>query len=241
MFDTPNDQITRITRDDVFIPLRTLHMRFFASVALSAGLLVTSSFSAHAQTPPTPASGPCLTPEQKQVNDAYYAITRPTSRDDQMPFFDPEYFAGTWDFIARAVDSPLGPGGESAGTLTIKSAGGCKYEGELKGEDPDGKAFTRTITFDFDGTKKQLTWTEVDSRGYTVATAGPVGGELGGLFHYHFGTTAPVKIGGKAVALKGVFEMSSPAYFKIDYQFAVDGGPVGNFGRATFEKQLAGH
>jgi hypothetical protein len=205
-----------------------------------SAVVLTTALSAEAQTAPSPPSGPCLTPEQKQVNDAYYAIDRPTSRDDQMPFFDPEYFAGTWDFIARAVDSPLGPGGESAGTLTIRSAGGCKYEGEMKGEDPDGKAFTRRITFDFDGAKKQLTWTEVDSRGYTIATSGPVGGELGGLFHYHFETTAPVKTGSKSIALKGVFEMSSPAFFKIDYQFAVDGGAPANFGRATFDKQLTG-
>jgi hypothetical protein len=194
--------------------------------------------SAQAQTAPTPTSGPCLTPDQKKVNDAYYALTRPTSRDDAMPFFDPEYFAGTWEYLSRATDSPLGLGGESAGTVTIKSAGGCKYEGEMKGEDPDGKAYTRKITFEFDSEKKQLTWTETDSRGYAFTTAGPVGGELGGLFHYHFDTTSPIKFEGKTIAFKGVFEMSSPAYFKIDYHASIDGGAAANFGRATFEKKL---
>jgi hypothetical protein len=213
-------------------------MRIFYGVALSSALLAGTALPARAQTAPTPPSGPCLTPDQKKVNDAYYALARPTSRDDQMPFFDPEYFSGTWEFISRAVDSPLGPGGESAGTLTIASAGGCKYTGEMKGEDPDGKAFTRKIAFEFDGTAKQLTWTETDSRGYALTTRGPVGGELGGTFHYHFDTTAPIKAGGNTIALKGVFEMSSPGYFKIDYQTSIDGGPSANFGRATFEKQF---
>lgn len=185
-----------------------------------------------------PAGGACLTAEQRAVNGAYYSLTRPTSRDDQMPFFDPEYFAGTWEFIWRVVDSPLGAGGESGGEMTIKSAGGCRYTGEMKGEDPDGKPFTRAITLTFDGAKKILTWTEVDSRGYTLAKSGPVGGELGGLFHHHFDDSPAITVGGKKIQIKGVSEMSSPAFFKTDMQMSIDGGASATFGRVTYEKKI---
>jgi hypothetical protein len=180
--------------------------------------------------------GPCLSPEQRAVNEKYYALTRPTSRDDDMPFWDPEYFAGTWEFESRVVDSPLGPGGESVGTMTVHRAGGCRYEGELKAEDPDGKSFTRKITLVYDNVKKHLVWTEVDSRGYTLVKQGPVGGELGGLFHHHFDEPIPVAVGGRRVAIKGVTEMSSPAFFKSDYQYGVDGTAMTTFGRASYAK-----
>jgi len=91
--------------------------------------------------------------------------------------------------------------------------------------------------------KKVLSWTEKDSRGYTIAKQGPVGGELGGLFHHHFGEDAatPVTtVAGKKYRFKGVSEMSSPAYFKTDMQVSTDGGPFKTFGRMTFEKQLPG-
>lgn len=204
---------------------------------MGVGILAAAG-SAAAQTGPAPAKGTCLTADQQAVNDKYNALTRPTSRDDEMPFFDPEYFAGTWDFISRQIDSPLGPGGESAGTLTIKATSGCNYEGEMKGEDPDGKPFTRKVTFVYDPAKKHLTWTEVDSRGYTLKRSGPVGGELGGLFHFHYDEPTPITAGGKKIAITGVSEMSSPAYYKSDFKASIDGGPVMTFGRATFEKRV---
>ena len=191
----------------------------------------------------TPASGRCLTPEQRKVNDAYNALTRPTSRDDTMPFFDPEYFVGTWDFDMRTQESVLGAGGESVGTLTISpTSNGCAYEGTMKGEDPDGKTFTRAINVTYDPVKKLLTWVEKDSRGYTITRSGAVGGELGGLFHHHFGedeSSPPTAAGGKKIRIKGISEMSSPAYYKTDLQISIDGSPFATFGRITHEKQLA--
>lgn len=191
-----------------------------------------------------PAAGRCLTAEQRKVNDAYNALDRPTRPNDEMPFWDPEYFVGTWDFDMRTQDSPFGPGGPSGGTLTIKSneKNGCLYEGTMKGEDPDGKAFTRTLSATYDPVKKNLTWTEKDSRGYTIVRSGPVGGELGGLFHHHFGDdpSQPVTtFAGKKIRIKGITEMSSPAYFKTDFQMSIDGEPFKTFGRVMLEKHLA--
>jgi len=210
------------------------------AVLMGFGLVALAATPASAQqySGPQPARGKCLTPEQTAVNDKYYALTRPTSRDDEMPFFDPEYFAGTWDFISRATDSPLGPGGESAGTLTIKATNGCTYEGEMKGDDPDGKPFTRKVKFVYDAAKKILTWTEADSRGYTITRTGPVGGELGGLYHHHYDEGTPMTFAGKKFVITGVSEMSSPAYYKSDFKISIDGAPPVTFGRATFEKRV---
>jgi hypothetical protein len=160
-----------------------------------------------------------------------------------MPFWDPEYFVGTWDFDMRTQDSPFGPGGQSVGTLSIKSnaSNGCLYEGTMKGEDPDGKPFTRTISATYEPIKKVLTWSEKDSRGYTILKAGSVGGELGGLFHHHFGddpATPATTFGGKKIRIKGITEMSSPAYYKTDMQMSIDGAPYVTYGRVMLEKQL---
>lgn len=185
-------------------------MRGSCTIAATTALLLCAvSAPAGAQAPMS--AGTCLSEAQRATNAAYHSLTRPTSRDDQMPFFDPEYFVGTWDVLSRAVDSPLGPGGESAGVVTIQARGGCSYGGELKGEDPDGRSFSRTIAFSYDAAVKRLTWTEVDSRGYTLDRSGVVGGELGGLFHHHFEDVPAIRAGGHEVRITGVSEMSSPA------------------------------
>jgi hypothetical protein len=230
-----------------------IHPRFRLAAGLAGALatLVVVQPAARAQqsspnaspvVPYKPAAGRCLTKEQREVNDGYNALDRPTKPGDDMLFWDPEYFVGQWNFDMRAQDSPLGQGGQSIGTLTIKAndKNGCLYEGTMKGEDPDGKAFTRTITAIYDPAKKILAWTEKDSRGYTIARNGPVGGELGGTFHHHFGDdpSPPVTtIGGKKIRFKGVTEMSSPAYYKTDMQLSIDGAPFVTYGRVLLEKE----
>jgi hypothetical protein len=221
------------------------------AVALSA--LVTVHLAAQPQQPPypktspvvpyKPATGRCLTPEQRKVNDTYNSLDRPTRPSDEMPFWDPEYFVGTWDVDIRTQDSPLGQGGQSVGTLTIRpnEKNGCLYEGTMKDEDPNGKPFTRTISAGYDPVKKILTWTEKDSRGFTIVRKGPVGGELGGLFHHHFGddpATPVTTFAGKKIQFKGITEMSSPAFYKTDIQMSIDGAPFVTYGREMLEKQL---
>lgn len=231
-----------------------MHARFGMALGLTIALSTLLLAHPAAQQPQTypktspivpykPAAGRCLTAEQRKVNDNYNALDRPTRPGDDMMFWDPEYFVGVWDFDMRVQDSPMGQGGQSVGTLTIKSneKNGCLYEGTMKGEDPEGKPFTRTISAIYDPAKKVFTWTEKDSRGYTIVNTGPVGGELGGLFHHHFGDdpSAPLTtFGGKKLRFKGVTEMSSPAYFKTDMQLSVDGAPPVTYGRVLLEKQL---
>jgi hypothetical protein len=230
--------------------LKPARNRLAAGLAISLQVIATGRGAAQQQYPSsspivsfTPAMGRCLTPEQQKVNANYNSLSRPTQPGDEQPFWDPEYLVGTWDVEMRTQESPLGPGGPAAGTLTIKSneKDPCLYEGSLKGEDPDGKPFTTTISASYDPVKKILTWTEKDSRGYTIVKQGPIGGELGGLFHHHFGedsSTPVTAFAGKKFRFKGISEMSSPAYFKTDLQFSIDGSPFKTFGRAAFEKHL---
>jgi hypothetical protein len=229
------------------IPAR---FRIAAVVAVSLPVLAFGSLTAQQPKYPTsptvdfkPATGHCLTPDQQKVNDKYNSLNRPTQPGDDQPFWDPEYLVGTWDIDMRGQESPFGPGGESIGTLTFKGdeKNPCLYTGTLTAEDPEGKKFTRTITAQYEPVKKILSWSEKDSRGYTIVKNGPVGGELGGLFHHHFGDdpSAPVTtVGGHKYRFKGVSEMSSPAYFKTDLQISTDGSPFKTFGRVTYEKQL---
>jgi hypothetical protein len=231
-----------------------IHARFglAAGLALALSSLVVDHPAAQ-QPPPYPKTSPvvaykppvgrCLTAEQRKVNDTYNALDRPTRPGDDMMFWDPEYFVGAWDFDMRVQDSLLGPGGQSIGTLTIAANGknGCLYEGTMKGEDPEGKPFTRTITATYDPAKKVLTWSEKDSRGYTIVKTGPVGGELGGLFQHHFGddpAQPATTVGGKKLRLKGNTEMSSPAYYRTEMQLSIDGAPFVTYGRVLLEKQL---
>ena len=85
---------------------------------------------------------------------------------------------------------------------------------------------------------------EKDSRGYTITRKGPIGGELGGLFHHHFGddpaAQAATTMGGHKYQFKGVTEMSSPAYFKTELSMSIDGGAYKTLGRMLFEKQVPG-
>jgi len=60
------------------------------------------------------------------------------------------------------------------GTLTIKAndKNGCLYEGTMKGEDPDGKAFTRTISAVYDPAG-ELAATHLDCHAQCLTRASP--------------------------------------------------------------------
>lgn len=181
----------------------------------------------------------CLTPAQVAHNQRIYDLARRTSIDDAMPLFDPGYFVGTWRYEWDGPDSPLGPGGSWRGTLVYRHVSGCDYEGQLRGEDGDGKPFSRTIRFTFDAAQKQLRWSETDSHGYTIAKNGPVGGELGGVFQHHWQDGTPFTVAGARVRVKGTTVMPSPAMHRMDMFISVDDAPPMRFGTAMFTKEPA--
>jgi hypothetical protein len=211
------------------------------AIAVLCGLLLQGRPAAQATgAAGQPSGNSCLTAAQLHTNEIFNSRDRPTSRDDEMPFMDPDYFLGTWNFEWDLRDSPLGPGGEWEGTVTFKNVARCSYEGDLRGTDGEGKPFTRSIRLTFDPSTKHMQWLETDSHGFELDKSGPVGGDLGGIFVHHWEGTPPVTVGGHKVRLKGTTELSSPAAHRSDVQISIDDGPFGRFGRELFTKQVAG-
>ena len=82
----------------------SLRLAIASGFVLSLSMLAVAPLAA--QQPPQypsptvefkPAVGRCLTAEQRKVNDAYNALDRATRPGDEMPFWDADYFVGTWD------------------------------------------------------------------------------------------------------------------------------------------------
>src|SRR5688572_12368081 len=65
----------------------------------------------------------CLTDAQRKTNADLKALTRPTTKDDPIWIFDPEYLVGTWTIDWNGPETPLGT--EVTGTLTVTHVEGC--------------------------------------------------------------------------------------------------------------------
>ena len=92
----------------------------------------------HSGQPTGRPSEQCLTDEAKDIIKQLKSLNRPTTKDDPIPPFDPDYFVGTWVMEWEQPESPFGNGGMLAGTLTIRPVVGCYYEGDLAAKGPDG-------------------------------------------------------------------------------------------------------
>lgn len=190
----------------------------------------------------TPVAGECLSKEQLDLIAALNALRRPTvglegNGDDPAPF-NPHYFVGTWEISGLLPDSPLGAGGEFAGTETVRQVDACAYESTVQVNAPDG-AFTIKTVMLYDRRKEYLVRLEDHSRGFRLLKVGHVGGDPGG-YASHIWETQPVSRDRSTVRLKGRTLMSSPAGFRVQMQISVDGGRFTNFGSLTWERTKPG-
>jgi len=161
--------------------------------------------------------------------------SRPTEPTDQMPPPNMAYFLGTWTFEWNVPESPLGPAGKLKGTETYRKAqDGAAYESEIEGEGPQG-AFKGRATTVYNEKEKIVTRSETGLFGVSLVKSGPIGGDLGGYYTI-FWESAPIKKDGKTIKLKGKTQMLSPAYYRLQIQISVDGGPYTNFGNPWFRK-----
>ncbi len=188
------------------------------------------------RTEPLPGKN-CLTDEQRQVNANLKALNRPTTKDDPLWIFDPEYFVGTWTLDWVGPETPIS--NEVTGTLTIAHVEGCEYEGTLQAKSATGP-FRAKIQILSDPARQWLTWVETDSRGFTVLRSGLIGGDLGGFFT-HFWDRSPLITlkGGKKIRLAGNTYIVSPGAFQLRSQISVDGGPYTSMGILWFRKEFA--
>lgn len=205
---------------------------------LALAVSAAPTFAQHSGPPIGAPRTTCLTDAERKVVTDFHARTRPTSPDDPIPPFDPDYFVGTWAMEYEAPDSPLAPEGMHTGTVTFKHVDGCYYEGELAAKGPKGAPYATKIQLVYDSAGQYLTWIEVDSRGYTLFKPGTFRADLGGYFTHYFETQA-FKIGktGPTLHVKGSTFIASPSNFRIRRSLSVDGEPYMNIGEMWFRKK----
>jgi hypothetical protein len=208
-------------------------------VALLA--LLAFAADARAQHSGAPTGAPrkqCLSDADLQVIARLKALNRPTSPDDPLPPFNPDYFVGTWAMEYDAPDTPLASEGMHAGTLAFKHVDGCYYEGELTAKDPKGATYTTRIQLMYDAAGKYLTWIETDSRGYALFKPGTIGADLGGYFTHYFETQGfKASKNGQELHVKGSTFIASPSNFRIRRSLSVGGDPYMNIGEMWFRKR----
>jgi hypothetical protein len=216
--------------------VRKVAVALVALLACAPGSVV-----ARAQHSGPPTGAPrkqCLSDADLQVIARLKALNRPTSPDDPLPPFNPDYFVGTWAMEYDAPDTPLAPEGMHAGTLTFKHVDGCYYEGDLTAKDPKGATYTTRIQLMYDAAGKYLTWIETDSRGYSLFKPGTIGADLGGYFTHYFETQGfKASKNGQELHVKGSTFIASPSNFRIRRSLAVGGDPYMNIGEMWFRKR----
>jgi hypothetical protein len=217
-----------------------LTMHWKLPIALFAAFFVSQTLAAEAQSiSPAAASLPrarCLTDQQREINAKLKALKRPTTREDPLWVFDPNYFVGTWDLEWGGPDTILTT--EVTGTLTVAHVEGCFYEGNLQAKDVNGP-FTAKIQLLMDPDRSWLTWVENDSRGFTIVKSGFVGSDLGGYFTHFWEHSPVITYKGQKLRLYGSTFMSSPAAFLLRSQLSVDGGSYLDMGGLWFRKQVS--
>ena len=210
-------------------------------VVAALGVVALCGMPASAQHSGPPTGAPraqCLSDADLQVIARLKALNRPTSPDDPVPPFNPDYFVGTWDMEYDAPDTPLAPEGMHKGTVTFRHVDACYYEGELAAKDPKGAAYTTKIQIVYDAAGRYLTWIETDSRGYTLFKPGTIGADLGGYFTHYFETQGfKASKTGPVLHVKGSTFFGSPWNFRVRRSLSIDGEPYMNIGEMWFRKR----
>ena len=217
--------------------MRLITDTVLAGLVVTTGLLAAAPVFAQyggARFGETRLPGPnCLSDAQRKTNAELKALTRPTTKDDPIWIFDPEYLVGTWTIDWNGPETPLGT--EVTGTLTIAHVEGCDYEGTLDAKSLEGP-YTAKLLIQADPDRQWLTWTEIDSRGFVTVRSGQVAGDLGGYFTHYWDRVAAFTLKGKKLRLFGSTFFASPGAFQLRAQLSVDGGPVRSMGTVWFRK-----
>ena len=71
---------------------------------------------------------------------------------------------------------------------------------------------------------------EQDSRGFQILKTGPVGGDAGGYFAYHWQSPEFTHSSANVFACRGTSFFASPDNYRVRMQIAVDDGPLTAYG-----------
>jgi len=163
---------------------------------------------------------------------------RGTAYEDQTPKFNMDYFVGDWTFEGTVPDSPLGEGGQSTGTESVRKVwDGRFYEITIRGEGPQGPFTGAGILTYLDTPAGQYATRYEVTGGLALLKAGTLGGDLGGNYS-HFWETPPFEQHGSTIQLKGRTYLTSPAAYRVNTEIAVNGGAYQSFGSVFYTKQL---
>lgn len=162
-------------------------------------------------------------------------LGRPTQTGDEVPLLDFDaYFVGKWTWEWSMPDTALAPGGDYTGTTTYTKVKDGEYEAVTDGQGPGGP-FTVREAITYDREKKTVQRLVTDSRGYVRSEAGPVGGDLGGIYNLHYEST-PFTYDGKTIRLRNTLRLLSPLAYRVATSISVDGGPFTNLGNPWWRK-----
>lgn len=197
----------------------------FAARLVASVVVVSTQLAAQ-----TPQSAP--QPPRGQMPD----LGRPTKNDDTLPLFDFDtYFLGIWTFEWDMPDGPFGPAGRLEGTTIYSALGAGRYQALTEATGPTGKVTIKeAITYQKE--QKTLTREVTDSRGFSYAQKGTIGGDLGGLYYIYF-ESEPFTVNGSPVRVRHSLRLTAPLSYRLGVSVSEGDGPFVNNGNPWFRKQ----
>lgn len=164
-------------------------------------------------------------------------LGRPTKDDDKIPPFDFDaYFLGAWTFEWDLPEGPIGPAGRMEGRTVYTALGGGSYQALTEATGPTGKVTIKEV-IRYQKGDKTISRDVTDSRGYSYAQRGTIGGDLGGLYYIYF-ESDPVRVNGKPVRFKHNLRLTAPLSYRLAASVAEGDGPFVNYGNPWWRKEL---
>jgi len=185
-------------------------------------------------------SRPPTTPqEERQQKEPQPGATQGgvlTTETDAQPKFNMEYFVGEWTFESSLSESPLGTGGPTSGSETIRNVwDGRFWDITIKGDGPDGPFTGKGIIIYQDSFFGQSYTRYELTRGIALLRTGTLGCDLGGACNLYF-ETPPFEHNGSRIQLKGRYYLTSPFSYRVTTEISVDKGEYRNWGTFRYTK-----
>ena len=159
-----------------------------------------------------------------------------TDVTDAQPKFNMDYFVGEWTFESNMSESPLGAGGPTSGSETIRNVlDGRFWDISIKGEGPEGPFTGKGIITYQDSFAGQSYMRYEITRGIALLKSGNLGCDLGGTCSLYF-ETPPFEHNGARIQLRGRYYLTSPFSYRVTTEIAVDKGEYRNWRTMWYTK-----
>ena len=202
---------------------------------------VTARAELQAGARPQGGARPAVTPQQeeRQRREPQPGATQGgvlTTETDAQPKFSMDYFVGEWKFESNLSESPLGAGGPTSGSETVRNVwDGRFWDITIKGEGPEGPFTGKGIITYHDSFSGQSYMRYEITRGIALLRTGNVGCDLGGTCNLYF-ETPPFEHNGSRIQLRGRYYLTSPFSYRVTTEIAVDKSEYRNWGTVRYTK-----